>query len=491
MRSFEKMLVVCGVALGAFLFGPIDAAEARPNYFDALTTYYGIAPGANLDACGVCHFKWNGTGQRNPYGSTVEQQLYLGKSITQSLIDSELTDSDMDGFTNGDEIMIHETLPGYSCDNYFLAIDNPPVDYHTYCVPFVATCLVPIDIRLNTNIVGSFGVEVGTTEIYSIEIFNNGSTFPINVSSADFQAGASPDYSLVGPTAPFAIPVGESVIVDIVFSPTTVGFHNAVLEIESDDPDEPSVYVNASSVGFIKVLAPEEDRHACLSDVSKQYAKYTKTHLREWNRCYLDEVAGRACDTGRRDAKILSAESRFRSRVGGSKDKACKGNSLTASLLDMPTNCEAPCDSIVLTSINSLATCLICQQDAAMEQELTDALGTAPPDLPANSAGSVAAESCQKKVLSGMAKAVGTVQKTLGRCELENIIAVSPTDCAVAGAEKITKAQSKVDAAVDKCSDTTGLEGCRFEMSPDPACLGASALSIGDTLVDTTFGIDD
>jgi hypothetical protein len=188
------------LVLGSLLVSSSERAHARPTYFDAFTSLYSIVPDSNLDACGVCHFKWNGTGQRNPYGSTVEQHLYLGKSITQSLIDSELTDSDSDGFSNGDEITIHETLPAYSCDNYFLASGNPPVDYHTYCEPFVATCLVPIDIRLSTNLVGSFGVEVGETEIYSVEVFNNGSTFPVNVSSSAFQVGASPDYSLVGPT---------------------------------------------------------------------------------------------------------------------------------------------------------------------------------------------------------------------------------------------------------------------------------------------------
>ena len=77
-----------------------------------------------------------------------------------------------------------------------------------------------------------------------------------------------------------------------------------------------------------------------------------------------------------------------------------------------------------------------------------------------------------------MRKAVGSVQKTLGRCELENITAVSPQDCAVAGAEKITKAQAKVDSVIGKCSDTAGLQGCRFEMMADPACLGTSALSM-------------
>jgi len=489
VRGLEKRLLVCVLSLAAFALGGAERAEARPTYFDTFTSYYGILPNGHLDTCGVCHVNFEGTGIRNPFGTLVEQQLYIGKTITQSLIDVELMDADGDTFTNGDEIMIHDTLPGFSCVNYYEAL-NPPLVYHTYCEPLVATCLIPHDIRLSTNTVGEF-VAIGDIEIMPVEVFNNGSTNVVNVSSVAYTPGADPSYTISGPTAPFAIPVGASVIVDIVYAPTTAGVHLATLDVQSDDPDEPSVLVNASSLGFEKTLAPVEERFACLSEVQKQYEKYVRGHLKEWNACYLDEVAGQACDTGTRDAKILKGADRFRSRIGGAKDKVCNSQGLTASLLDQPDTCAAPCDSIALTTIDSMADCLICQQEAAMAAALTDGLGTAPPDLPGNTAGSLAAEVCQKKVLGGMRKAIGSVQKTLGRCEAENVIAISPVDCALDGSAKITKAQSRVDAVIDKCSDTTGLAGCRFDAMPDTACLGTSALGIGNTLVDSTFGLED
>ena len=39
----------------------------------------------------MCHYKWEGTGARNPFGQEVEQQLYIGKTVTQSLVDIEGT----------------------------------------------------------------------------------------------------------------------------------------------------------------------------------------------------------------------------------------------------------------------------------------------------------------------------------------------------------------------------------------------------------------
>ena len=49
MRSRDKVLLACALVVGGCFFGLADRAEARPTYFDALTTYYSIAPGSNLD----------------------------------------------------------------------------------------------------------------------------------------------------------------------------------------------------------------------------------------------------------------------------------------------------------------------------------------------------------------------------------------------------------------------------------------------------------
>ena len=50
------------------------------------------------------------------------------------------------------------------------------------------------------------------------------------------------------------------------------------------------------------------------------------------------------------------------------------------------------CDGIVLGGLSSFVDCLVCRQDAAMQDALRAGFGTAPPDLPPNTAGSSAAE---------------------------------------------------------------------------------------------------
>jgi len=70
--------ILVAAALGAALTIGFSArdASARPTYFDAFRSLYGINDGDNLDACGVCHFLWTGTGARNPFGNAVELICY-------------------------------------------------------------------------------------------------------------------------------------------------------------------------------------------------------------------------------------------------------------------------------------------------------------------------------------------------------------------------------------------------------------------------------
>ena len=101
----------CTAALLLALVAP-RATQARPLYFQNLTTIYDIQPDESIYACGVCHEKWLGTGARNPFGTAVEQQLYVGKSIVQAILDVAGDDSDGDGFTNGDELPSIARCPG-------------------------------------------------------------------------------------------------------------------------------------------------------------------------------------------------------------------------------------------------------------------------------------------------------------------------------------------------------------------------------------------
>lgn len=481
--------VSASIALFAVLAIP-SASQARPSYFDNFVTLYGVQESDDLHACGVCHFLWTGTGGRNLFGQAVEQQLYIGKTITQSLTDIETFDSDSDGFTNVDEILTYMTLPGYDCSNFQDAV-GAPLGYDTYITPLVPTCLEPLDIDVSPGTIG-FVADVGEVVSTTVTIRNNGSSDPVMVTDYQLLPGSDPTFSLAnGPTPPFSIPLGGSETVDVVFAPPALTLASGTFRVSSDDPDEPDIDIPVSGLGLVEVLGPPADREACLSDVDKNFRRYSKTHFKEWSRCYVDEVTGVACDTGRRDLKLLKAEAKLRSKIGGEKDRKCEALFLTPSLLGIPETCGGSCDSISVNTMSEYVDCLICRQDEAMNQALIDSLGTAPPDLPGNTAGTVDAAKCQKKLSKGIQKALKGIHKSLGTCEVSNIQAVSPVDCPTAVAADIGKFQSKADSQIDACKDTTGLLGCHFEMSPVPTCLGDSALSIATDLVDQAFGLSE
>ncbi len=487
MRARALLMIVGGLAQLAFA----SAALARPTYFQVFTDRYGLNPGDRNYACGNCHYRWTGTGARNPFGSAVEQQLYLGKSINQALADIETQDTDGDGFTNVDEIVNFLTLPGYSCSNFQDAID-PPSDYHTFITPMVASCLEPLDIRVAPILI-SFLTFVGDSATQTVTIFNNGQDFPLDVSAAGLVGGNTPPFDASGPAAPFSIPVGQSVTFDVTFTPPSGIFANAIFRVSSNDPDEPTIDIPISAFGAVRILAPAARRATCLREVDKNFRRYAKKHLKEWSRCYLDEVGGRACDAGRRDRAIQQAESKLRTKIGGSKDRVCAGLNppLNPSLLGFPATCGGSCDSIPLSSIEGLVDCLVCREDEGMADALRVALGTAPPDLPFNVAGSSQALGCQRRLLAGVQKGIASVLKSLGRCELDNITASSPVDCGATLADTLTGIRAKVDARLASCGDTSGLEACAFEPPNDPMCLGQGAQSVGETLVDAAFGLED
>jgi hypothetical protein len=484
-----RRLVRVGATLAAaalLAFGAAPA-QARPLYFDNFTAHYGFMSGDDLYACGVCHNEWEGTGPRNPYGTAIEQQLYLGKVILDAIQSVELDDSDGDGFDNADEITVHGTLPGYSCANFEQAID-PPANFQSLITPMVATCLDPKDIKVEPAAL-NFVTEVGEQDTATVTIANNGTDFAITVSAAGLLAGTTASITAGVPPLPIVIPVGGSATIDVTFTPVVSGNAVDTLRIDSDDPDEPTIDVPITALGVVLPLAPAEERYACLRRVAKQMRKYTKAHTGEWTRCFTDEAAGRACDTGRRELKIAKALAGLRDFIGGEKDSDCAGNGLSPILLGLPPTCPAPCDAITMTNIDVMVDCLVCTQEASTSTMLSEAFGVAPPDLPPSLA-SPAAASCQKSIGSAVSKGVQKVQKILSRCELANIGAAAPVVCTTAHAADLAAVGARADTAATRCQDTTGLQSCAFEMMADPTCLGDTAVTLGTSIVGATFGVE-
>lgn len=475
-----------GLLVGAATLAVAGAAAARPLYFDTFTALYGLTPGDDLYACGVCHRNWDGTGARNPYGIDVEQQLYVSKPITDAILAVEAGDSDGDGFSNVDEITVHGTLPAYSCANFSLAF-NVPGNFQALITPAVASCLEPKDLLVTPGGV-SFVTEVGLSDVRTVELVNFGQDDPITVSDIALLPGADPSLSLDVPSLPLVIPVGDRATVDIAFAPTASLPLLATLRITSDDPDEPMIDVGVTALGIVVPRAPAPARAACLGVIDTQYRKFTKTHLKEWTRCLGDEVRGRACDAGRRDLKLAAAEEKLRSYVGGSRDKRCAGAGLSPSLAGLPTTCPAPCDAIPVTNIGGLADCLVCVQEASTDTLLAATYGTLPPDLPA--AAPLLAASCQKGLATAMSKGVQKAQKALAACMLANITAVTPVDCAAAHAGALTAIDLAIAKAAARCKDDTGLQSCLHQPSPDPACLADAAENAVRALIQVSFGAE-
>ena len=479
-----RLLMIVGV-IG--LLGARDAF-ARPTYFQVFTGRYGLTSDDRTYACGNCHFLWTGTGARNPFGTAVEQQLYLGKSINQALADIESQDTDGDGFTNYDEIVTYKTLPGYSCDNFTDAIDAPS-NYDTFITPMVASCLEPLDIRIAPSQLG-FLTDAGDSETLPVTVYNNGKDDPIMVNSYGLLPGSHSAFSVSGPAAPFTIPVGQSVVLNVTFSPPGGVFGSATLRVSSNDPDEADIDIPINGFGVVHVLAPAAARAACLRDVDAAFRRYSKKHLKAWSECYLDEVGGLACDSGRRDLVIQQAAQKLRDAIGGSKDRRCSAAGLTPSLLGYPSPCGGSCGSINVNSMARLVDCVICREDEGMADMLRAGIGTAPPDLPPNTVGSRAL-TCQKKILGAAQKGIGGLLKALGRCAVANVTAASPVDCNATLAAQIAVIKGKAQAPLSSCGDTTGLLSCPFEPPNDPACLGDSVESVSASLVDATVGFHD
>jgi hypothetical protein len=82
---------------------------AYSGIMDAWQSYYNTCGDLNAASCTACH--QNGF-DYNPYGAALKTSLDGGMSNTEAFVDTENVDSDGDGFTNGQEIVVDCTLPG-------------------------------------------------------------------------------------------------------------------------------------------------------------------------------------------------------------------------------------------------------------------------------------------------------------------------------------------------------------------------------------------
>jgi hypothetical protein len=276
----------------------------------------------------------------------------------------------------------------------------------------------------------------------------------------------------------------------VIFAPTTSVLSNSTLRITSNDPDEGQLDIPITVYAIPDPTAAGALREPCFATIAKSTAKYAKTHLRAWGDCYLEELAGRACDTGDRDYRIGKAAAKMAAVVGGDKDKTCRGAGLSSAALGFPSTCAPGCEDIGISSVSDIPTCIACMQDLVMEGVLRDGLGTAPPDLPPNIITDSEAFSCQGRILKSLQKGLLKMVSAISSCELELMLTDAGGTCATDLADELTELRTAIDESVAKCTVTTDLLGCRFEgMSPDPLCLGLTAEQLAIELTDAELAL--
>lgn len=110
-------------------------------------------------------------------------------------------------------------------------------------VPDVSVTGGPLDFSTQ-------GIGDGPTTAQTITITNNG-TGPLNFTGAGIAIVGTDaaEFAIANSPATTALAPTESVLVEVLFDPTTIGVKSASVEITTDDPDSPTVQVTLAGEG--------------------------------------------------------------------------------------------------------------------------------------------------------------------------------------------------------------------------------------------------
>ena len=481
-----KRLFAALVILTASLVAPLHEAEARPTYFLAMKSYFAVPDNSNVDHCSVCHLTYEGTGTRNPFGIAVQQYLYTGKSIQETLPLVASLDSDGDGYTNDDELRIYLTQPGFSCENFEDA-RGEPLDFDAGVTPNVATCRAPTEIEVLPSSAG-FVTDASSTDFLVIDIWNLGYSDDLTITDLNLSDLNNATLSLAnGPALPIVLAPGEQTSVEIVFSPIGTVASSGQLNIVSDDPATPSIGIPINALGVQRTLSSLEDRVACRQNIQKQFSIYSRLQLKESLNCFARQASNVRCARARSDQKIQRAAIKLASFVGGEKDLLCLANGVTASRLDMPATCGGGCSDITLTGMASVNACLVCRQSETTNAILQATFDASLPDSPLGTS-TAAARRCIKSISKTVAKVIPAIQKELAECADEKLNnGEDASTCASERAMRISQLKIKIDATVAKCADVDNVPGCSFATPPSSNCLSDAALAAAESLVEAVW----
>ena len=482
MKQIASVLLLALVAL----LVPLSAADARPTYFLAMKSYFAVPDGSTVDGCIVCHLNYEGTGTRNPFGYLVQQYLYTGKSIQETLPLVAGLDSDNDGYINDDELRIYLTQPGFSCDNFEDA-RGEPLDFDSSVTPAVATCRAPVEIEALPSSAG-FVTDAGTSDTFTIEVWNLGYSDDLTITDLNLSGLNNATLSLSNlPALPLVLAPGAVTSFEIIFSPAGTVASSGQVNIVSDDPAEPNITIPINALGVQRTLSSLEDRIACRESLQKNFATYSRLELRQSMNCFAREASNVRCAQARSDQKIARAELKLASFVGGEKDQLCLDAGITASRLDMPETCGGGCSDITLSGMASVYDCFICRQEEARNLALEATFAATPPDTPAGNS-TPAVRKCIKSISKTVAKVIPAIQKELSECAGEKLADdEDDSGCITERASRIDQLRTKIDAAVAKCADVDDVPGCAFVDGADPTCLSDAATAAAESQVEAVW----
>jgi Abnormal spindle-like microcephaly-assoc'd, ASPM-SPD-2-Hydin len=168
---------------------------------------------------------------------------------------------DVDVFFDG-SLLIVDQGPGSGCDGIecmLLRFDRTtnttePITTGGYMSVCQSALIVPgpppiPDISVSPLIYDFGDVELGSTSTVLINISNEGDA-DLTVDDISLQSGLCEDFTVTPVTLPLVIPPEDTEDVEITYTPSEVGSCLGVLEIASDDPDEPVVEVELSGTGI-------------------------------------------------------------------------------------------------------------------------------------------------------------------------------------------------------------------------------------------------
>ena len=146
--------------------------------------------------------------------------------------------------------------PAYDIYIPIIETNNPGI-YITYN-PRPAYCDYQPDIDVSLLVYDFGDVELETANSILITILNYGNG-DLSVQNLTFTPESITDFTVtLSPELPSIVAPEGSIDIEISFAPSTKELLSAVLEISSDDPDEPVVSVNLIGIGVIIEVPPAE-----------------------------------------------------------------------------------------------------------------------------------------------------------------------------------------------------------------------------------------